>query len=77
MDFLDFTRPISFFVTYSKVHPGVTEAAVLEQMGELDAVKVNLKKLGGVGGGDDSGDADHEVDVAEFPTPHRYKKQNN
>ena len=68
-DFLNFTRPVSFSTTYSKVHPGTTGVAVLEQMERLDAVEASLKKLGGGVGGDNSEDADREVDVAESPTP--------
>ena len=38
-------------------------------MERLDATKASLKKLGGgVGGEDNSEDADREVDVAESPT---------
>ena len=66
-DFLKFTRPVSFSTTYSKVHPGTTGVAVLEQMERLDAVEASLKKLSG-GVGDDSGNPDHEVDVAESTT---------
>ena len=69
-DLLNFARPVSFSTTYSKVHPGTTGVAVLEQMERLDAVEASLKKLGGgVSGGDNSGDADHEVDVAESSIP--------
>jgi len=69
-DFLKFSRPVSFSTTYSKVHPGTTGVAVLEQMERLDAVEASLKKLGGgVGGADDSGNPDREVDVAEPSTP--------
>ena len=57
-------------MTYSKVHPGTTGAAVLEQMERLDAVEASLKKLGGgVGSEDDSEDVDREVDMGESPTP--------
>ena len=70
MDFLDFTRRVSFFTTYYKVYPGVTEVAVPQQMEKLGAVGANWKKLDcGVGGGDNPEDADREVDVAESPTP--------
>ncbi|KAF9650860.1 hypothetical protein BDM02DRAFT_3092313 [Thelephora ganbajun] len=65
-DFLNFTRPVSFSTTYSKVHPGTTGVAVLEQMERLDAVEASLKKLGGgVSGEDNPGNADGEVDVTE------------
>ena len=67
-DFLNFTRPVSFSTTYSKVHPGTTGVAVLEQLERLDAVEASLKKLGGGVDGDNSGNADCEVDVAESPT---------
>ena len=66
--FLNFTRPVSFSTTYSKVHPGTTGVAVLEQMERLDAVEASLKKLGSGVGGDDSGNPDREVDVAESAT---------
>jgi len=69
-DFLKFSRPVSFSTTYSKVHPGTTGVAVLEQMEKLDAVEASLKKLGGgVGGADNSGSPDREVDVGEPSTP--------
>lgn len=62
-DFLKFPRPVSFATTYSKVHPGTTGVAVLEQLERLDAVEASLKKLsGGV-----DGNTDREVDVAESP----------
>jgi len=67
-DFLNFTRPVSFFTTYSKVHAGTTGVAALEQLERLDAVEASLKKLCGGVGGDYSGNADYEVDVAESPT---------
>ena len=67
-DFLKFTRPVSFSTTYSKVHPGTTGVAVLEQMERLDAVEASLKKLGGGASGDNSGGADREVDVADRPS---------
>lgn len=66
-DSLKFPRPVSFSTTYSKVHPGTTGVAVLEQMERLDAVEASLKKLSG-GTGDDSGNPDREVDVAESIT---------
>ena len=69
-DLLNFARPVSFSTTYSKVHPGTTGVAVLEQMERLDAVEASLKKLGGgVGDGDNSGNGDREVDVGELPSP--------
>jgi hypothetical protein len=55
-DLLNFTRPVSFSTTHSKIHPGMTGAAVLEQMERLDAVEANLKKLGSGISGDNSGD---------------------
>ena len=64
-DFPKFTRPVSFSTTYSKVHPGTTGVAVLEQMERLDAVEASLKKLGRAADGDNSRNVDHEVDVAE------------
>ena len=64
-DFLRFTRPVSFSTTYSKVHPGTTGVAVLEQMERLDAVEASLKKLSSGVDGDNSRNADPEVDVAE------------
>ena len=67
-NFLNFTRPVSFSTTYSKVHPGITGVAVLEQLERLDAVEASLKKLGGGIDGDNSGNADCEVHVAESPT---------
>jgi len=67
-DFLNFARPVSFSTTYSKVHPGTTGVAVLEQMERLDAVEASLKKLGGGVDGDSSGNPDREVDVAELTT---------
>jgi len=67
-DFLNFTRPVSFSTTYSKVHPGTTGVAVLEQLERLDAVEASLKKLGGGVGGDNSENTDCETDVAESPT---------
>lgn len=67
-DFLGLPRPVSFSTTYSKVHPGTTGVAVLEQMERLDAVEASLKKLGGGVPRDNSGDADREVDVVESPT---------
>jgi phosphatidylinositol 4-kinase type 2 len=70
-DFLNFTRPVSFSTTYSKVHPGTTGVAVLEQMERLDAVEASLKKLGGGVGGDNSGNPDREEDVAESSTSRR------
>ena len=66
--FLNFTRPVSFSTTYSKVHPGTTGVAVLEQMERLDAVEASLKKLGGGVSGDNSGNPDREEDVAESAT---------
>ena len=69
--FLNFTRPVSFSTTYSKVHPGTTGVAVLEQMERLDAVEASLKKLGGGVSGDNSGNPDHEEDVAESGTSPR------
>ena len=63
-----FARPVSFSTTYSKVHPGTTGVAVLEQMERLDAVEASLKKLGGGVGEDSSGNPDREVDVAELTT---------
>lgn len=63
-DFLRFPRPVSFATAYSKVHPGTTGVAVLEQMERLDAVEASLKKLGG----SVDGDVDREVDVVESPT---------
>ena len=69
-DFLNFARPVSFSTMYSKVHPGTTGVAVLEQIERLDAVEASLKKLGGgVDSEDDSKDVDREVDVGESPTP--------
>ena len=69
-DFLKFTRPVSFSTTYSKVHPGTTGVAVLEQMERLDAVEASLKKLGGgVGNGVSPGNDDREVDVGEPLSP--------
>ena len=67
-DFVRFARPVSFSTAYSKVHPGTTGVAVLEQMERLDAVEASLKKLGGGVGGDDSGNPDREEDVAESAT---------
>jgi len=68
-DLLNFARPVSFSTTYSKVHPGTTGVAVLEQMERLDAVEASLKKLGGgVGDGDNSGDGNREVDVGQSST---------
>ena len=74
VDFLNFARPVSFSTTYSKVHPGTTGVAVLEQMERLDAVEASLKKLGGGVAGDNSGNPDHEVDVAESTTSTSTKK---
>ena len=75
-DLLNFARPVSFSTTYSKVHPGTTGVAVLEQMERLDAVEASLKKLGGgVGGGDNPGNADHEVDVGESSTSAKNNRQ--
>ena len=52
-DFLGFIRPVSFSPACSKVHPGMTEFVVLEQMERSDDVKESLKTLGsGVCGGD-------------------------
>jgi len=70
-DFVNFTRPVSFSTTYSKVHPGTTGVAVLEQMERLDAVEASLKKLGGGVGGDSSGNPDREEDVVESATSPR------
>ena len=64
-DFLKFSRPVSFSTTYSKVHPGTTGVAVLEQMERLDAVEASLKKLGGGVDGDNPKVVDPEMDVAE------------
>ena len=66
-DLLRFPRPVSFATTYSKVHPGTTGVAVLEQMERLDAVEASLKKLGGGVERDNSGSDDREVDVTESP----------
>jgi phosphatidylinositol 4-kinase type 2 len=74
-DFLNFTRPVSFSTTYSKVHPGTTGVAVLEQMERLDAVEASLKKLGGGVGGDSSGNPDREEDVAESATSPRTRNK--
>ena len=71
VDFVNFTRPVSFSTTYSKVHPGTTGVAVLEQMERLDAVEASLKKLGGGVGGDSSENPDREEDVAESATSPR------
>jgi len=69
-DLLNFARPVSFSTTYSKVHPGTTGVAVLEQMERLDAVEASLKKLGGgADDGDNTGSDDREVDVGEFSPP--------
>ena len=69
-DLLNFARPVSFSTTYSKVHPGTTGVAVLEQMERLDAVEASLKKLsGGADDGDNAGAGDREVDVGEFSPP--------
>lgn len=65
------TRPVSFSTTYSKVHPGTTGVAVLEQMERLDAVEASLKKLGGGVDGDNSRNVESEVDVAESPIRNR------
>ena len=62
-NFFKLTRPVSFSTTYSKVHPGTTGVAVLEQMERLDAVEASLKKLGVEG--DNPGNVDPEVDVTE------------
>jgi len=67
---LNFARPVSFSTTYSKIHPGTTGVAVLEQMERLDAVEASLKKLGGVDG-DNYGNPDREEDVAESATSPR------
>ena len=64
-DFFKLNRPVSFSTTYSKVHPGTTGVAVLEQMERLDAVEASLKKLGG--GVDEDNSRNVEVDVAESP----------
>jgi len=53
---------------YSKVHPSTTEVAVLEKLEGLDAVEASLKNLCSGVGGDNSENADCEVDVAESPT---------
>jgi phosphatidylinositol 4-kinase type 2 len=65
VDFLKFSRPLSFSTTYSKIHPGTTGVAVLEQMERPDAVEASLKKLGSSVDGDNSRNVDSEVDVAE------------
>jgi len=72
-DFLNFTRPVSFSTTYSKVHPGTTGAVVLEKMERLDAVKASLRKLGGGVSGDCSGNSDRERAVAGSTTSPRTK----
>ena len=71
--FLNSTRPVSFSAMYSKVHPGTTGVAVLEQMERLDAVEASSKKLGGGVSGDNSGNPDREEDVTESATSPRTK----
>ena len=66
-DFLKFTRLVSFSTTCSKVHPGTTGVAVLEQMERLDAVEASLKKLG-------SGVGNHRVHRRVFSARKPYQK---